>query len=90
MLDMGKNLIKRPTNTAESDQKNSLVKFKWVNLYKHLFEFADELGYIKLKHLGLSFDLDALVMNEVLKISEPQIVKELLQHAQSCPSTPHI
>ena len=77
MLDMGKNLIKRPAQ-LESDQKNSLVQFKWAQLYKNLFEFANELGYIKQKHLGITFDLDALVMNEVLKISEPQIVRELL------------
>ena len=68
MFDLGKNLMKRP-NIAESENKNDLMHFKWALLYKNLYEFAKDLGFSK--ENKISFDLEALVMNEVLKIAEP-------------------
>lgn len=66
MLEAGKNfgkgLIKR-----DVEQKEQSV-FKWAALYEKLFAFTNELGYTK---EATPFDLESLVLTEVLKSSEP-------------------
>ena len=63
-FEKGKSLIKRPTESQETAKEK---EFKWAALYRNVAAFASELGYSNLPE----FDLESIVMREVLTSGEP-------------------
>lgn len=63
-LEKGKSLIKRPAENQEAAKEK---EFKWAVLYRNVAALASELGYSNLPE----FDLENIVMREVLTSGEP-------------------
>jgi predicted hydrocarbon binding protein len=61
----GKKLIKGKTLDMDSKPEQiGLPQLRWANLFEKLNSFTKEMGYV-------TFDLETLVLTEVLKSSEP-------------------
>ena len=61
-------------------------ELKWVQLYQNLHSLFSCIGYQE----STKFNLDKIVLEEILKNKDPQVIRHLLIHADDAPMTPHI
>ena len=71
-----KNVGGIPTNeeTSNSPRKEVSSELKWVQLYQNLYWLFRSIGYTDERQ----FNLDKIVLEEVLKNKDPQVIRHLL------------